>query len=138
MAFKKAVVFFQAYGFISVLTFLFTSNNFHLFSGSVLRIRHCHDDFFLPLGSALHRGRCLGSGCKHRPDGRAGTLQKEEKMEILTTSELTGRSEIELKVLFAEISKAMAKSEAVRRNHFASLQNISRAISAVRAQNFKL
>ena len=59
-------------------------------------------------------------------------------MEILTTAELTGRSEIELKVLFAEVSKAMAKAEAARRNHFASLQNISRAISAVRAQNLKL
>ena len=59
-------------------------------------------------------------------------------MEILTTAELMGRSEIELKVLFAEVSKAMAKSEAARRNYFASLQNISRALSEVRARNLKL
>ena len=59
-------------------------------------------------------------------------------MKILTTSELAIRSEIELKILFAEASKALAKSEAARQNNFANLQNISRALSKVRAQNFKL
>lgn len=58
-------------------------------------------------------------------------------MNIMTTSTLSKRSESELQVLFAEASKALAKSEAARRNHFASLQNISRALSGVRALNLK-
>jgi hypothetical protein len=64
--------------------------------------------------------------------------KRRKIMKILTTSELASHSEIELKVLFAEASKALAKSEAARQNSFANLKNISRALSKVRAQNLKL
>lgn len=52
-------------------------------------------------------------------------------MRLITTSELAALNEMQLRILFRQISEDLARSEtgsAERRNALASLENISRAI----------
>jgi len=59
----------------------------------------------------------------------AARSQKEEKMKLITTGKLLGKSEAELTALFTDISRALARTEAAtpeRRNALASLETISR------------